>query len=220
MRTTLALIGTALMLVVGTGISFAQNATLVPPGLLGSAQPAIANSPKSSPIIAFTANGTSTINLTDTHTGACFGVTCSSSDTCECDVFNGSLTATALGKSSLVLNVTTDDTSGTSNGNNSSDCFPGTGSGTLCNAGGACIGLQTAGTICTSQIAETASTTESTLNANEIFYVQPATGTGKFAGSSGGGNLAIVDDLVINGSSTVISNTGYASMAGAFQKKP
>lgn len=64
-------------------------------------------------------------------------------------------------------------------------------------------------------------TTESTLNASEIFYIQPATGTGKFAGSSGGGNLAIANDLVLNSSnSTVISNTGYASMAGTFQKKP
>jgi hypothetical protein len=142
MRKILVVIGASLLFVVSAGISFAQTATLLPPELLGSAQSSEAVTSASSGIASFTAKGTANINLTSTHIGACSGITCSSGHTCECDIFNGNLTATVVGKSILLLNITTDDTAGTSDGNGSGRCLPGTGFGTLCNSGGACLGLR------------------------------------------------------------------------------
>jgi hypothetical protein len=46
------------------------------------------------------------------------------------------------------------------------------------------------------------------------------TPAGKFAGSSGGGNIAIANDLQVTGTTTVTKNAGYASMVGTFQQKP
>jgi hypothetical protein len=220
MRKILVVIGVSLMFVVSAGISFAQTATLLPPELLGSAQSREAVTSASSGIASFTAKGTANVNLISSHGGACLGITCTAGDGCECDIINGNLTATVAGKSILLLNITTDDSARANDGNGTSGCFPGTGFGTLCNASGSCLGLQTAGKICTSTIVNPAVTTEVSFNVNEIYYIQPETGTGKFAGSSGGGNLAIAVDLQINGTTTVTKNAGYASMVGTFQQKP
>jgi hypothetical protein len=215
MRNMPVVISASLISILSAGISFAQTATVVPPGLLGSTQSSAATSSVSSPITPFAATGMANVNFTASKAGACSGITCTTGHTCECDVFNGNLTVTATGaKKTLLLNITTDDTAGTSDGNGS--CFPGTGYGTLCNLAGKCLGLQTAGNICTSKIANPSVTAELTFNLNEIYYLQPEASTGKFAGFSGGGSLAIANDLQGMGS-TITKNVGYASMLGTLQ---
>lgn len=206
------------LLAASVGLSFAESATLVPKHLLGQAASSASSSAASSAIGPFTAKGNGTIDLTNTHSGPCAGIACTASAShCECDILNAKVTGTGIGNSSLVLNVTTDDDEGTLDGNGS--CFPGTAYGTLCNASGACLGVQSAGTLCTSVIINPAVSVELTYNLNHVYYFQPEKGTGKFAGSSGGGNLAIALDLRLVGS-TIAKNTGYTFIAGTFQKKP
>ncbi|MBF6569258.1 MAG: hypothetical protein IVW54_10335 [Candidatus Binataceae bacterium] len=197
-------------------VASAQQNSLIPPQWMGQgADNASAQGATSSPIVPLSGRGTATLDLVHSHSGACAGVTCTAS-TCECDVLSGSVTTTRLGKSSLNLNVTSDDTDSFGDGNGS--CFPGTGAGTICNAH-SCFGIFTTGTICTGIVSQTSTTSEIDLNANETFYIVKSTSTGAFAGSSGGGNLQIIDDVQLV-SSSVVSNSGYTSLSGVLQVRP
>jgi hypothetical protein len=182
---------------------------------------AIAPASPPSPITSLSARGTVTLDFTDSHTGVCSdaAVACSGSDTCECDIFKGAVTMPKLGKSNLTLNITTDDTTGKTNGSGS--CFSGTGHGTMCNAAAtSCIAIFVEGAICTGIVSETSTTTgDVNYDAEEVFYIIPATSTGSAAGGSGGGTLQIIDDVKVV-SSTIASNAGYSVFNGAMQTHP
>lgn len=185
---------------------------------MAAAQPM--NAGGSSAITPLSARGTAALNFTTSKTGACpdSAVACNaSSGHCECDIFNGVVTLPKIGKGNLTLNLTTDDDDGGPNGTGS--CFPGTGHGTICN-GGSCLGLFVEGQLCTGILSEPdPSNGVVVVDANEVFYIDPATSTGKAAGASGGGNLAIANAVtVVN--SKIASSTGYATLNGAFQAKP
>jgi hypothetical protein len=183
---------------------------------------AMASSP-SSPITGISGMGTGAIDLVHSGSGICPGsfATCNSgSDSCECDIFKGTVSVQKLGpKSLLTLNITTDDSRSTLNGNGT--CFPGTGAGTICNnAGTSCLGIFVEGSICTGTVILVSSTTgEIDFDANETFYIVKSASTGSVAGSSGGGNLQIADDLQVT-SGSITSNSGYTTLSGAFQLHP
>jgi hypothetical protein len=189
----------------------------------GSATSAGATAPASppSPITSLSARGTAALDVVDSHSGVCSDavVPCSGSDTCECNIFKGTVTLPKPGKSNLTLNITTDDTAGTNDGSGS--CFPGTGHGTVCNiAGTSCLSIFVAGKICTGVVSETSSTTgDVNFDADEIFYIVPSTSTGTVAGGSGGGSLEIIDDIKIV-SSVITSIAGYSVFNGSMQAHP
>lgn len=175
----------------------------------------------SSAIVPLSGRGTGAVDPNSIHAGVCADapVPCNaSSGNCECDPFTGTVTASPkFGKGTLTLNMTTDDDEQFDNGN--SRCFPSTGLGKLCNSN-SCLGLFVTGSLCEGISNLTNQTNgDIVLNLDGIFYIMPSTSTGKAAGASGGGTLAIANDLkIVNGNIT--SSTGYSALNGSFQLKP
>ncbi|HVC44307.1 MAG TPA: hypothetical protein VND20_05775 [Candidatus Binataceae bacterium] len=171
-----------------------------------------------SAITPFNGRGNVVYNPTASVPGSCAdSVLPCNTTTCECDNFSGPVTVPSLGKSTLVLNITTANTSSVQNG--TGECLPGTGHGTICN-NTSCMGIFVAGSICTGIVSETSPTTgKVALGANENYLIDPDTSTGSVAGASGGGSLQISNDISVV-SSVISSINGYASINGVFQKHP
>jgi hypothetical protein len=210
-------------LLVGTARGGVADALKVKPS---NAQPATTITQSTTPgnaITPFVARGTGVIDFTSVHSGVCADQVPQScnggSDSCECDVFVGSVKLPKLGNTTMTLNITTDDTSGSSNGTGS--CFSGTGHGTFCNSKNQCLAVMVSGNICTSVVSSAVTPPPAvvTLNANEVFWIDPVASTGPVANASGGGNLSI--PLALNEvSTTQFIETGYTVINGTLQSKP
>ena len=176
-----------------------------------------------SAITPFSGRGTGVLDFTQTHGGVCADAveTCGSGngDSCECDVFVGTVSLPKLGATTMTLNITTDDTKGFSNG--SGECFPGTGFGSFCNKSNTCLGVFVNGSICTGVVSSALSPPPEVveLGTNEVFQIIPTNSNGSVAGTSGGGNLSIGLEADLASASKIIE-TGYTAINGSFQSKP
>ena len=172
----------------------------------------------SSAIGSLSGRGTGVLSLVASHSGVCSDsvVPCNVA-TCECDIFNGTVTVSKLGSSTLTLNISSSDSTGFSNGIGS--CFPGSGHGTICH-GSSCLGILVEGSLCTSVISQIdVNNRDVSIAANESLYIVKGASTGSVAGASGGGSLQINDEVPIVGG-VIGTPTGYATLNGALQLHP
>jgi hypothetical protein len=143
----------------------------------------------------FEAIASGTLSFVATYS-ACSELSCPANDECFCFQFAGPISGSVIGNSTLAMETSQDSSIETASGTTGVNCNPGSGAGAITAKGGS-LSFDFFGQFCTD--------TNDARLFNGVYRVQ--SGTGKFAGAFGGGNLDY-GEISPGGNNTPVTFTG------------